>query len=301
MFKRFGLWAMMSIAIVGTIGVVTSVLGIGPYLTSNGIAFQELIIMCALWGMLGSFISLAMSKFIAKKMMGVKIIDEDNSQYGKIVLMVHRLARSADLNKMPELGIYESPEVNAFATGPSKSNSLVAVSTGLLQSMNSDELEGVLAHEVAHIANGDMVTMTLIQGVVNAFVMFFARIVAYAVTQMMRSDDDESPIGGFAYYGIVFVFDILFGILGSMITAWFSRVREYSADLGGAQLAGKDKMLSALKKLNIQYEHGQFDKDSNDSSIAAFKISSKETGFRALISTHPKLSDRISRLENLSY
>jgi heat shock protein HtpX len=201
---------------------------------------------------------------------------------------------------MPEVGVYDSAEVNAFATGPTKSNSLIAVSTGLLSTMNADELEGVLAHEVAHIANGDMVTMTLVQGVVNAFVMFFARIAAYAIGQFLRSDDDDSPVGGMSYFFTAMFFDFVFGFFGMFVTSWFSRVREYSADLGGAQLAGKQKMISALTKLQSQYEHGQFDKNATD-SIAAFKISSKERGFRALISTHPKLSDRIERLRASSY
>lgn len=297
MFKRFGLWAMMNIAIIASIGIISSLLGIGPYLNANGLDLKALLAMCLVWGMVGSFISLALSKFMAKKMMGVQIIDERNYEYAHLVQLVHRLSRSAGLSKMPEVGVYESPEVNAFATGPSKSNSLVAVSTGLLSTMNADETEGVLAHEVAHIANGDMVTMTLVQGVVNAFVMFFARIAAYALQQVLRSDDDESPVGGLSYFISVMVFDILFGFLGHFVTAWFSRIREYSADLGGAQLAGRQKMISALEKLQSQYDQGVFEKNSSE-NLAAFKISTRETGLRALMSTHPKLSDRIARLRN---
>lgn len=300
MFKRFGLWAMMNIAIIASIGIISSLLGIEPYLNANGLNLQALLAMCLLWGMVGSFISLALSKFMAKKMMGVQIIDDRNYEYGQLVQLVHRLSRSAGLSKMPEVGVYDSPEVNAFATGPSKSNSLVAVSTGLLNTMNADETEGVLAHEVAHIANGDMVTMTLVQGVVNAFVMFFARIAAYALQQVLRSNDDESPVGGLSYFISVMVFDILFGFLGHFVTAWFSRIREYSADLGGAQLAGKQKMISALEKLQTQYEQGIFEKNSSE-NLAAFKISTRETGLRALMSTHPKLSDRIARLKNPSF
>lgn len=296
MFKRFGFFILMNIAVVGTIGLLTSLLGVEPYLNAQGLNYKSLMIMCLLWGMVGSFISLGMSKFMAKSMMGVQVVDI-HSQYSGLVHTVHRLAQAAGLSKMPEVGVYQSPEVNAFATGPSKSSSLVAVSTGLLQNMSSDELEGVLAHEVAHIANGDMVTMTLIQGVVNAFVMFFARIAAFAVQNLLRSDDDDAPIGGLAYTLTAFVFDILFGFIGMFVTAWFSRIREYSADLGGAQLAGKHKMIAALQRLQRQYEQGVFDKSSE--KIAAFKISSKDSGLRALISTHPKLSDRISRLQDL--
>jgi heat shock protein HtpX len=198
---------------------------------------------------------------------------------------------------MPEVGIYQSGEINAFATGPSKSSSLVAVSTGLLDRMNDEEVEGVLAHEVAHIANGDMVTMALVQGVVNAFVMFFARIAAFALQNAMKSDDDESPVGGgLAHMFTVMAFEIVFGILGSMVVAFFSRIREYSADAGGARLAGKQSMIAALKRLESEYELNHFDRNQ-ETSMAMMKISAKESGFRALFSSHPKLSDRIKQLE----
>ena len=299
MFKRFGLWAMMNIAVIATISIVMSVLGVEPYLNAYGLNYEALIIFCLIWGMVGSFISLAMSKFMAKMSMGVKIIKPDDAQHSQLVSTIHRLARSANLPKMPEVGIYESPEVNAFATGPTKSKSLVAVSTGLLNNFNSDELEGVLGHEVAHIANGDMVTMTLVQGVVNAFVMFFARIAAFAVGQAFKSDDDESSVGGISYMITTFVFEMMFGVLGMFITSWFSRIREYSADIGGAQLAGKGKMIAALKKLQIQHDSGVFDKRSGN--MSALKISSKEVGLKALMSTHPKLDERIRRLELSQY
>jgi heat shock protein HtpX len=298
MFKRFGLWMMMNLAVIITISIVMSLLGVEPYLTQYGLNYQALMIFCLIWGIVGSFISLSMSKFMAKKFMGVKVV-EPHSQFSSLVNTVHTLARAANLPKMPEVGIYESPEVNAFATGPSKSRSLVAVSSGLLQNLNNEELEGVLAHEVAHIANGDMVTMTLVQGVVNAFVMFFARIAAFALQQALRSDDDDSPIGGLAYMFTTIAFEIFFGFFGMFITSWFSRVREYSADIGGAQLAGKNKMIAALKKLQAQYENGVIDK--RNQNMNAFKISSKEVGIRALISTHPKLADRIQRLEQGQY
>lgn len=294
MFKRFGLMALMNLAILVTISILMSVLGVEPYLTAYGLNYQALMIFCLIWGIAGSFISLAMSKFMAKTMMGVKIVDP-NGQYSRLVNTVHGLARAAGLPKMPEVGVYQSNEVNAFATGPSKSNSLVAVSTGLLDNMTDEELEGVLGHEIAHIANGDMVTMTLVQGVVNAFVMFFARIAAYGIQQALRSDDEESSIGGWSYWLTTMAFEMLFGILGMFITSWYSRMREYSADIGGAQLAGNDKMIAALKRLQLQYESGTFDKKSQ--SMSAFKISSKEVGFKAMLSTHPKLDERIKRLE----
>ncbi len=295
MFKRFGLFFAMNIAVILMVNIVLSIFNVQPYLTQNGINYQSLMIFCLVWGMVGSFISLSLSKWMAKKMMGVQIV-EAHGQYAGLVNTVHRLARSANLTKMPEVGIYDSPEVNAFATGPSKSNSLVAVSTGLLRSMSDDEVEGVLAHEVAHVANGDMVTMALAQGVINAFVMFFARIAAFAIQNALRSDDDESSVGGWSYYLTAMVFDVIFGIVGAMVLATYSRIREYKADAGGAKLAGRDKMIAALKRLETQYEgNGVF--DTKNENMNAFKISSRPTGIRALMSTHPKLSLRIARLE----
>ncbi len=295
MFKRFGLWALMNLAVIIAISVIMRVLGVEPYLNAYGLNYTSLMIYCGIWGMVGSFISLAMSKFMAKSMMGVQIV-EANGQFSELVNTVHRLAKAANLPKMPEVGVYQSPEVNAFATGPSKSNSLVAVSTGLLSSMSKDEVEGVLGHEVAHIANGDMVTMTLIQGVVNSFVLFFAKIVTFAIDQALRDEDNRGGLGMLAHIGVEIALQILFGFIGMFITSWFSRMREYSADIGGAQLAGREKMIAALKRLQAQYEGGgYFDKQSEN--LSAFKISSKESGLRAMLSTHPKLEERIRRLE----
>ena len=197
---------------------------------------------------------------------------------------------------MPQVGIYESPEVNAFATGPTKSRSLVAVSTGLLRSMNKNEVEGVLAHEIAHVANGDMVTMTLIQGVVNAFVMFLARIAAFAVGQALASrggDREDSAPSPILNWVMVIVFEILFGLIGAMIVASFSRWREFRADAGGAKLAGRENMRAALMKLRSYTERI----DNEHQSIAALKISGRPGGFLALFSTHPPLEERIRRLE----
>jgi heat shock protein HtpX len=195
---------------------------------------------------------------------------------------------------MPEVGVYQSPEVNAFATGPSKNNALVAVSSGLIQQMNADELEGVLAHEIAHVANGDMVTMALVQGVVNAFVMFFARIAAFALQNVMSGDrDDDRPVNtGWAYHISVMVFEMAFSLLGMFVVAYFSRIREFRADKGGAQYAGKYKMISALKRLQQKVDL----LDDSQDSIKAMKISSKK-GFMNFISTHPSLEDRIAALE----
>lgn len=293
MFKRFGLFLITNLLMVIGISIILSLLGVNGYLTQQGIDFNSLLIFCLVWGFAGSFISLMLSKFMAKTMMGVKIVD-GSSQYAPLVNKIHALSRQAGLPKMPEVGVYESPDINAFATGPSKSNSLVAVSTGLLQKMNDDEVEGVLAHEVAHIANGDMVTMALVQGVMNAFVMFFARIAAFALQQAMRKDDDESPVGGLSYYLTTIVFEMVFGFLSMFVVAYFSRYREFRADAGSAKLAGKDKMIKALRRL--QQNYGQVAENQDNKSLNAFKISSKD-GLFALLSTHPSLEKRIQALE----
>ncbi len=293
MFKRIFLFVLTNILVMVSVSIVLSILGVNHYLTASGIDYNALMIFCLVWGFVGSGISLLMSKFMAKKMMGVEIIDE-RGQYGELVRKVHTLARQAGLSKMPEVGVYRSPEVNAFATGPSKNNSLVAVSSGLLNQMDADEVEGVLAHEVAHIANGDMVTMALIQGVVNAFVMFFARVAAFALSQAMQGDrDDDRPVqAGFMYHIIVMVCEIIFSFLGMFVVAYFSRVREYRADKGGAQYAGKQKMVSALKRLQQKFEMV----DDSQENFNAMKISSKK-GLMSFLSTHPSLEDRIARLE----
>lgn len=293
MFKRIFLFVLTNILVMVTVSIVLSVLGVNHYVTAAGFDYSALMIFCLVWGFVGSGVSLMLSKFMAKRMMGVEIVD-DRGQYGELVRKVHTMARQAGLNKMPEVGVYQSPEVNAFATGPSKNNSLVAVSTGLLQQMNTDEVEGVLAHEVAHIANGDMVTMALIQGVVNAFVMFFARIAALALQNVLSGDrdDDRPAASGLAYHISVMVFEISFSFLGMFVVAYFSRVREFRADKGGAQYAGKHKMVAALKRLQQKIEMV----DDSQDNIKAMKISSKK-GLMSFLSTHPALEDRIAALE----
>jgi heat shock protein HtpX len=293
MFKRIFLFALTNILVMVSVSLVLSFFGIGNYLTAQGIDYTALMAFCLVWGFVGSGISLLLSKFMAKSMMGVEIVDE-RGQYGDLVRKVHVMAKQAGIEKMPEVGVYHSPEVNAFATGPSKNNALVAVSTGLLQQMNTDEVEGVLAHEVAHVANGDMVTMALIQGVVNAFVMFFARIAAFALQNAMSGDrDDDRPVNtGWAYHLSVMVFEIIFSFLGMFVVAYFSRLREFRADKGGAQYAGKSKMVAALKRLQQKID---FVDDSQD-AVKTLKISSKK-GLMNFLSTHPSLEDRIAALE----
>jgi heat shock protein HtpX len=293
MFKRIFLFVLTNILVMVSVSLVLGVLGVGNYLTAAGINYSALMIFCLVWGFVGSGISLLLSKFMAKTMMGVEIVD-DRGQYGELVRKVHAMARQAGISKMPEVGVYHSPEVNAFATGPSKNNALVAVSTGLLQQMNTDEVEGVLAHEVAHVANGDMVTMALVQGVVNAFVMFFARIAAFALQNFLSGDrDDDRPANtGWAYHLSVMVFEIVFSFLGMFVVAYFSRIREFRADKGGAQYAGKYKMIAALKRLQQKLD---FVDDSQD-AVKTMKISSKK-GLMNFLSTHPSLEDRIAALE----
>ncbi len=234
--KRIGLFLIVNILVMITISTILSFLGIGNYLGPNGLDITSLAVFCLIWGMVGSLISLSLSRFMAKKMMGVQVIPPDvqDPQLRELVHTVHQLAQAARLPAMPEVGIYDSPEINAFATGPSKKRSLVAVSSGLLQRMDDNQVKGVLAHEVAHIANGDMVTMTLIQGVVNAFVMFAARIIAFALTSTRNSDDESPAVNNGMFFIVTFVLEMIFMVLGSMVVAWFSRQREFRADAGGA-------------------------------------------------------------------
>lgn len=291
--RRVFLFILTNILVMTSVMVVAQLIGVQPYLTPYGLDYKSLAVMSLLWGFIGAFISLFMSKFMAKMMMGAKPI-ERNSQYGWVVDAVYHYSKKAGITKMPEVCYYDSPEVNAFATGPSKNNSLVAVSAGLIHNMSRDEVEGVIAHEVAHVANGDMVTMTLVQGVVNSFVIFFSRIIGFAIGQAMRDDDGRpSQIG---YFVGSILSQIVFSILGSFVVAYVSRVREYKADAGGARLAGKDKMVAALRRLKGTVELI----DEGQREMASMKISSKG-GLFALMSTHPSLDDRIEALQRGSH
>jgi heat shock protein HtpX len=280
----------MNILVVATITIVMSVLGVQPYLTERGINYTSLLIFCAIWGFGGAFISLQMSRWMAKRMTGVQLIDPNTRDEDArwLYLTVKQMAERAGLPKTPEVGIYQSDEINAFATGPSRSRSLVAVSTGLLRSMKRNEVEGVLGHEVAHIANGDMVTMTLIQGVMNVFVMFFARIIAHVVTQNVR--EEMRP---WVHLAAVIAFEILFGFLAMFVIAYFSRIREFRADHGGARLAGRNNMVAALQSLRKTFEPH----DEAHPTLATMKISSSKEGLMRFLSTHPSLESRIARLQ----
>lgn len=293
--KRIGLFLAVNVLVVLTISAILNILGVKPYITAYGLDYQSLMIFCLIWGMGGAFISLALSRIMAKWMMGVQIIPPNTCEpeLRDVLSMVYALARAAHLPAMPEVGIYDSPEVNAFATGPSKSRSLVAISSGLIHRMKREEVIGVIGHEVAHIANGDMVTMTLIQGVVNAFVMFLARAIAYGLTMARGNSSEERESTPVSYYVVQFVLEIVFMILGSIVVAWFSRYREYRADAGGASLAGHSNMIQALEGLKRTFE----DVDpSTQPAVQALKISSHPGGIMRLFSTHPPLELRIERL-----
>jgi heat shock protein HtpX len=296
-FKRIFLFLAVNMLVMVTISLLLKLFGVQPYLTARGIDYEQLMAFSLIWGMGGAFISLALSRVMAKWMMGVQVIDPNtrDPELQKLVESVHHLSRAAGLPKMPEVGIYDSPEVNAFATGPTKSRALVAVSTGLIRRMRWAEVEGVLGHEVAHVANGDMVTMTLIQGVVNAFVMFLSRAIAFAISQAGRNDDRERGSSPMMYYAIQFVLEIAFMILGSMVVAWFSRWREYRADAGGARLAGRQNMIQALEALRKNYE---LIDPTAQPAVATLKISSRPGGIMRFFSSHPPLEERIARLQH---
>lgn len=293
--KRIGLFLAVNLLVVFTISLVLNLLGVKPYLTSYGMDYESLAIFCLVWGMGGAFISLGLSRIIAKWSMGVQVIPADvqDPELRSLVQTVHQLARAAQLPKMPEVGIYESPEPNAFATGPTKSRALVAVSSGLLRSMNAEQVRGVLGHEIAHVANGDMVTMTLVQGVINAFVMFLARAIAFAITSSKGEDRREGS--NMSFYFVSMALEIVFMILGSIVVAWFSRVREFRADKGGARLAGRDSMISALQGLQRTFD---IVGPESSATVQTLKISSRTGGFMKLFSTHPPLEERIERLKS---
>lgn len=295
-FKRIGLLLAVNLLVIFTISLLLSLFNVQPYLNRNGLNIQALLIFCLFWGMGGAFISLALSKYMAKWMMSVQIIPEDtrDPRLRQLVHEVHELARKAQLPVMPEVGLYAAHEVNAFATGPSRSNSLVAVSSGLLKRMSPEEVRGVIGHEIAHIANGDMVTMTLVQGVVNAFVMFLARVIAFALMRSGREREDSAPNNYFMYHMVVFGLQSVLMIFGSMLIAAYSRWREFRADAGGASLVGKEAMIDALEALKRTHELK--DPRAAQPAFQAFKISNYPSSFSQLFATHPPLEQRIRSL-----
>ncbi|MDC8745365.1 protease HtpX [Xanthomonas campestris] len=284
MFNRVVLFLLTNFAVLILAGIVMSVLGVNPAQMSG------LLVMAAIFGFGGSFISLLLSKFMAKRSTGAQVITEPRTQTERwLVDTVRRQAQAAGIG-MPEVAIYDGPEINAFATGANRNNALVAVSTGLLQHMREDEAEAVLGHEIAHIANGDMVTMALLQGVLNTFVIVLARVVGGIIDSALSGNRDSGR--GFAYYIIVFVLEMVFGLFATMIAMWFSRRREFRADAGGAQLAGRNKMIAALERLSLNL--GQ---NTLPSQVQAFGISGGVgEGLRRLFLSHPPLTERIAAL-----
>ncbi|MEO6263399.1 MAG: protease HtpX [Luteimonas sp.] len=286
MFKRIALFLATNLAVLALVSVVMAVFGINPA-TNAG-----LLILAALFGFGGSILSLLLSKWIAKRTTGAHVIDKPRNEAEQwLFSTVQRQAQAAGIG-MPEVAIYDAPEINAFATGANRNKALVAVSTGLLRAMNRDEAEAVLGHEVSHVANGDMVTMALLQGVLNTFVIVLARVVGRVVDGYLSGGRDSG--GGIGYYAVVFMLDMVFGLFASMIAMWFSRHREFRADAGGATLAGRDKMIAALQRL--AQNHGQ---STLPKQVAAFGISGGNGGgLKRLLMSHPPLDERIAALRN---
>ncbi len=288
--KRIVLFVAVNILVMLTLTIVLSVVQGVFGVQLQG--FEGMVVIYSVIGFGGAFISLALSRVMAKWMMGVKVIDPNTQHPGerKLLETVYSLAQRAKLPAMPQVGVYESPEVNAFATGPTKSRALVAVSTGLLERMDNQAVEGVLGHEIAHVANGDMVTMTLIQGVINTLVLIVSRIVASLVASQ-ASERARPMLEMVVFYAL----QIVLSIFGSMVVATFSRRREFRADAGGARLAGREHMLKGLRSLQGIY--GQVDDEHK--ALATLKISGHPGGLMALLATHPPLEERIRRLETM--
>lgn len=285
---RVGLFILTNLAVMFVFGIILSIFGVNAHSTLG------LLIFAAIFGFGGSFISLLLSKTMALRAVGGKIItDPRNAQEQWLVDIVSRQANILKI-KTPEIAIYQANDINAFATGATKNNSLVAVSSGLLSAMTQDEAEAVIGHEMSHVANGDMVTMTLLQGVLNTFVIFISRIIASMVTKVL--EEKSEGLSTLAYYVIVMIFETIFGILASIIAMWFSRYREFHADAGSAKLVGAAKMIAALEKLKISHEPNE------EASILAFCINGeKKAKFSQLFLSHPPLDKRIEALRNQSY
>ncbi|MCO6426564.1 protease HtpX [Nitrosomonas communis] len=292
--KRILLFIATNLAVLLVLSITLRILGVDRLLDAEtgGLNYNSLLVFAAVIGFGGSLISLAMSKWSAKHMTGAIVIDiPSNATEGWLVETVRRQAKASGIG-MPEVAIYDSPDVNAFATGMNRNNALVAVSTGLLQKMQQDEIEAVLAHEVSHVANGDMVTLTLIQGVVNTFVIFLSRIIGHAVDRVIfRTEEEHGP----AYMITSIIAEIMLGILASIIVMWFSRQREFRADSGSAKLVGHHKMIAALERLQQQYEPSHL-----PDKMAAFGISGRKSQIGRLFMSHPPLEERIAALREVA-
>ncbi|MCF8998670.1 protease HtpX [Acinetobacter nectaris] len=294
---RIGLFLLTNLAVLVVAGLILSVLGVGSYHGARGLNLGNLLVMCFVFGMVGSLISLFMSKWMAKNTTGTELINPNaprNQAEAWLLQTVAELSQRAGI-KMPEVGIFPSYQSNAFATGWNKNDALVAVSSGILENMSQDELRAVIGHEIGHVANGDMVTLSLVQGVVNTFVMFFARVVGDFIDRNLLGREDGDP-PGIAYFMITMVLDLVFGFLANTIIMWFSRHREYRADEAGAQLAGKQAMINAL--LRLKAESGMPDQMPKEMKALAI-TEGKSEGFSlaALFQTHPSIDERVEALQ----
>jgi len=291
--KRVLLFLLTNLAVVVVLGIVVNLLGANRFLTGSGINVPTLLVFAFIFGMGGSVISLFMSKWIAKTSTGAEVIAQPRTPAEQWLLQTVRAQASRAGIGMPEVAIFNSPDPNAFATGANRNNALVAVSAGLMQTMNQDEIEAVLGHEISHVANGDMVTLTLIQGVVNTFVIFFARVVGFLVDRALSSSSNEEYRPGIGFWLTSMVAEMVFGILASVIVLWFSRQREFRADSGGADLAGRQKMVAALRRLQQLAEPSHL-----PSEMRAFGINGGlGDGLKRLFMSHPPLSERIAALQ----
>jgi heat shock protein HtpX len=290
---RIGLFLATNIAVLVLVSVIFEIFGLQQYLSTQGVHTNTtaLLIMCAVFGFAGSFISLLMSKWMAKNSTGTQIItDPSNAEERWLLETVAELARKADIG-MPEVGIFQAQQSNAFATGWNRNSALVAVSAGLLRRFTRNEVRAVLAHEIGHVANGDMITLSLIQGVVNTFVMFFARIIGHTIDRVVFKTERGYGIG---YFIVTIIAEIVLGFLASMIVFWFSRFREYRADAAGARLTTPTDMIAALQRLKV--EQGM--PADLPGEMTAFGIRHGKTGLSALLSSHPPLDDRIKALQS---
>ncbi|MGL9733632.1 MAG: protease HtpX [Symbiopectobacterium sp.] len=289
---RIALFLITNLAVMLVFGLVLSLTGI------RSSSVQGLMIMAGLFGFGGAFISLLMSKWMALRSVGGEVIEQPRNETERWLLETARVQSQQAGIAMPQVAIYHAPDINAFATGARRDASLVAVSTGLLQNMSHDEAEAVIAHEISHVANGDMVTMTLIQGILNTFVVFISRLIAQVASGFLSSnrDDGESSNGNqLVYFAVATVMELVFGILASIITMWFSRYREFHADAGSAKLVGREKMISALQRLKTSYE------PQEEGSMMAFCINGKSKSFSELFMSHPPLDKRIEALRSGAY
>ena len=287
--QRIVLFLLTNLAIMLVLSVTLSILMSVFGIDRQGLG--GLLLLACVFGFGGAFISLLMSKWMAKRSVGAYVIEQPKNSTERWLLdTVKRYSEAAKIG-MPEVALYQSPDMNAFATGANKNNALVAISTGLLENMSQAEAEAVIGHEISHVANGDMVTLTLVQGVVNTFVIFLARLIAGIIDNATRGNNNQGGLGTMAYFIVVFVLEMILGVLASIIVAWFSRKREYSADIGGAKLAGKSAMIGALEKLKSSQE------SQLEGSMMAFGINNKSK-MLSLFASHPPLEERITALRN---